>query len=301
MPPTFSARVVHYPNNVSSRLAWPLLWIGVLLSGCSGKFLVPADACAFVSCGDGTVCVSGECVEPSALCNPEGLSGRCNVGFSCIGGVCYLEQDRPESCPPAANGVCRDTLQACVSGTCTEIGASACGSDNPTGLCPGGEVCILGVCFAEEFAGQSVLCSSANPQGACEPGQVCRGGACTVFTEQTCSSVNFEGACPAWQTCAQGDCVGPVPEIPQACSPSQPSGLCPADEVCVAGTCTPLMTGTNTCSATRPNGLCPSHATCRDGLCIYDGDTPSCSAASPNGTCPAGSVLYQRQLRSGAV
>jgi hypothetical protein len=184
------------------------------LAGCGGTILLKSETCSSDDCPDGKVCDAGKCVTPRGPCNPENLVGVCPHGAYCQSGVCFPSDNRPDRCQGQTNGLCGDPAQACVDSACRSITAGeACAATNPSGLCPGGSICLQGSCFAT-----SALCSSARPDGACQSAPAepkrCQNGTC-ITADVTCSLGDFSGTCPGWQSCVQGSCVGPI--APDAC------------------------------------------------------------------------------------
>lgn len=170
-----------------------------------------------------------------------------------------------------------------MSGSCVDITPiNACSSSSPTGLCPGGQLCVQGYCFFDD----NLQCSGSNTSGVCSANQACVGGSCQAASF-TCSDSVPDGTCPSWQECRNGGCSGPV--APDACGADNPNGRCPASDVCVNGNCTPIGDG-NACSPARPLGLCPTGSACSNGACVDLNEQNTCSLTQPNGICGAGGV-----------
>lgn len=209
--------------------------------------------------------------------------------------------------------VCGEGTEHCEAGQWVECDApqlNACGgcgdvetcngkdddcdgrTDEGTGLCPEGEVCLCGVCAApcvrnECFAGKvcvSDYCVSDPCCGKkCAEGEECINGVCM----DPCKSDAVN--CPPNQECRMGDCV------PLDCY-TEGNG-CPAGQVCVEGTCRQdLCSGKN----------CPQNTFCRDGACAgvcmgvncpagrvcVDG---TCVASPCGGECPAGQACIDEE------
>ncbi len=184
-------------------------------TGCSGAEVCDNpigrcvdSSCLGMSCGAGTTCVNGTCVDNcvTAVC-PSGqkcTAGQCidacsdvscESGLKCLAGVC-VDACVGVVCGPGLKCVPGDkNLGECVDGCLgVDCGATkqckfgSCGTDCVGVTCPDGETCNAGSC--------SNLCSTL----MCPDGEVCRGGAC----EDACADVT----CPPGQLCDTGLCVG---------------------------------------------------------------------------------------------
>ncbi|MBN2693077.1 hypothetical protein JXR93_00315 [bacterium] len=182
-------------------------------------------------------------------------------------------------------GKCDETGAVCIDGLC--IGEDlVCSETNPTGQCPSGEICELGVC-------NTIIpdCSIEYPEGKCSDGLACLNGDC-VDENSLCSDSNTTGLCPTGEYCDNGVCK----EGEGECSQQNPNGLCPSNQTCLDGSCTP---NSELCSPENLNGKCKSTQFCDSGLCVdiqcNAGDVRECYPSDENqinvGICRKGVQL----------
>ena len=131
-------------------------------------------------------CLNGQCLPgvTAAACGMGGKScTECNQGQSCLGGAC-VQQSIPCT-PPCSNG-------CCSQGKCTPLQDQHDGICGPPGAqcstCPGGSVCVEGVC--------------SNCTQSC--------GACTKCKANQCVPVTDGSPCPGSGTCSGGKCMPPT-------------------------------------------------------------------------------------------
>jgi hypothetical protein len=239
-----------------------------------------AGACRLdngASCGAGTQCLSGFCVEGvccNSLCN--GLCDSC-VGAGTIG-----------SCQPMAKGT---VANGCWPYKCDGVGAgcpTGCTSDTD---CQGKAHCVGGKCL--------------HPLGTiCGTGQDCESGFCA---DGVCCDASCAGACDACNlpatmgictvlaagssgvpSCGDFVCNGVSGDCPLGCAAD---GDCAPGRYCAAGSCVPKHPNGEAC--TKASACQSAH--CVDGVCCDtacgEGATDDCQAcavvrgAAADGTC----------------
>lgn len=156
--------------------------------------------------------------------------------------------DMPAGCyPPCTEG-------SCCSGICVDLGSDTANCGTCGNICPGGQVCIAGVCRACTPDCTGKMCGNDGCGGTC--------GACGA--EEAC----VDGQCePCMGSCEGRDCGD------DGCGHS--CGTCPPGQVCSDGTCvscTPDCTGRNCgdddgCGG-KCDGPCPGGGTCDGGVCV---------------------------------
>ncbi|MEZ4563967.1 MAG: hypothetical protein R2853_14650 [Thermomicrobiales bacterium] len=141
---------------------------------------IPNTVTAGDACGDGLICVDGQCV-----CDGTGCPTGC-----CEANTCYV--DDATACG-SAGGACTPCAGAevCDAGTC----CSPDGATPPSGAacCAGLIKCPTGVCQADCCAG--VSCRT--------PGDECSGGVCAP--PPTCGQ--FQADCTTGSQCCSGSCA----------------------------------------------------------------------------------------------
>lgn len=236
------------------------------------------------TCGEGTVCVEGACVERTCE------TVQCVAGATCVKGQCYSQHCGLSQCP--AGTVCDESR--CVEAACAGV------------TCPYGQ-CVDGGCpqcsSLEYFEPDAGRCAVRHPVGAtCGVSDACASGFCVAGV---CCSTPCDGPCEACG--ANGQCAfRPVlaPGAPQ-CFPGRCSGVsrecqtgCTSDAECAAGAhcrggvCTANLAlgGPCTYGAQCQSGICTEGACC-DRACADDCATCLGTDAGPAGACkpsPAG-------------
>jgi MYXO-CTERM domain-containing protein len=201
-----------------------------------------------------------------------------------------------DPCDSGGVGACGLGLTACIGRMveCVAVGTSSPEScdnidndcngmtDDGSGLCPPGEVCVTGVCVPPCFEGSCAAGETCDATGGCvetacigvtcPPGERCAGGVCV----DGCGGI----VCPHGQQCFAGRCADlcdiltcGTDEIcvDGECVPTCPCRACAADEICGAdGSCTPVG-----CDIT----ICDPGFYCDAGVCL-----DACAGA----VCPAG-------------
>lgn len=194
--------------------------------------------------------------------------------------------DAGDACDTGMLGVCATGRTNCVgSGTecvqdvmpsterCDALDNDCDGNvdEDPTTLCPTGQVCESGRCLAACF------------ELGCPTGQVCTSSGRCI--DAGCESVT----CPAGQRCSGGTCVGACDGV-----------TCPAGQSCRGGSCVDLCDGLScddctvceagVCAARCQFAACPSGQTCLDdGRCVESAcATTSCS---PGTVCRGGACV----------
>jgi hypothetical protein len=221
-------------------------------------------------------CVNGSCgkIPIGASCSSD---AQCNTG-ACAQGVCCATAC-PGTCAscalPGSAGACTPLPagQAAPTGTCTDHGATGCGTN---GLCDGAGNCQV-------YPSTTVCAASVCAVGIETPASRCDGkGACVTAAVQACSPYvcGAAGACKT--VCASdADCLAP--------------------DVCTAGTCGLLPNG-HTCTA----GPSCGSGFCAQGVCCASactGTCLSCVVAGSIGKCvdvPAGQSSLAQCLDQGS-
>ncbi|MBN2693506.1 hypothetical protein JXR93_02485 [bacterium] len=200
-------------------------------------------------------------------CSPKYPKGRCNIGQTCVTGVC---KDLCSSEFP--NGYCENSTETCLKGDCIET-ASQCSITLPNGLCPENMQCSAGVC--EE------VCSITYPNGYCVDGKTCLDGSC-VNDSSLCSDVNPGGLCPNGEICRDKSCKN-------ICSSEFPEGECVSSlQLCKLGVCE------YKCSALYPDGVCLDES----DRCINSNCLSPCSSETPNGYCDDGFICKDNSCQA---
>lgn len=239
MGSTTSTNFVSLPG---SRMA------GIAAALCRNSNVMPADAGVWrFTVRGGTVM----CPNAGMPCDVAGMQGICAQGLTnCVGaGVACVQTNHP------------------VAERCNGLDDNCNGmTDDGSGLCPGAQICVRGVCVDHCVEGScfdgftcdtatGVCAETACAGMTCPAGQVCRGGAC----RGPCDGIT----CPIGQVCHSGYCVDPCNGV-----------SCPMDQVCEAGLCVP------TCGPCR---VCPAGTECgTSGACVVTG----CGTV----TCPGGQI-----------
>lgn len=141
---------------------------------------VAQEACSAETCGSGSACCGGACVDVTSSADHCGGCTACNPGQTCESGACVTPAAGcdPSTCTGAnacCNGACVDTStdpnhcgsclpcvagETCVSGTCIIPAPQTC--DTVTNPCPGSEKCCSHQCVD---VGPGGLCP-CTPTGA---------------------------------------------------------------------------------------------------------------------------------------
>ena len=269
--------------------------LGVVSGDCT-TVILSETGCEVVFSEDGSEC------DPSSTC----ATGACNAG-ECISSPKVCDSDDPcmdMKCDldsgecigsPKSNGEsCSDTpacigADICVEGVCTAQEAVACAPQTGATSCKT-TVCDpeLG-CIAQITPGKS--CNDDNPctvDDACGEAGVCTGtSVCTCTNDLECEG--FFQPCDAKLSCVEGSCV-----------PTGEAVNCDDGNECTTDTCEP---SSGTCVYVNISGecdddnLCTTADKCIDGICAgvsvdcEDGDPCTtgeiCDAAS--GECLPGS------------
>ncbi len=186
---------------------------GTCVAPCEGVVCPHGQICAGGACIDpcvGVVCPSNQvCIadDPDALtvCGPACTCTELAIPLCPSDEACDARETSPTfgECvdPGCETAVCAAT-EVCASGSCMDWCAGV--------MCPGGQVCMDGMCAAD-------LCSRV----VCPTGLVCRDGECL----EACDGVD----CGAGQICRDGACV------PDPCDGVD----CGAGYRCVSGECVP--------------------------------------------------------------
>ncbi len=180
-------------------------------------------------CGQGQICVDGECVAPPGCESDE----DCPEGQICIDGECVAPPgcESDDDCPEG---------QICVDGEC--VTPPGCDSDAD---CPEGEICIDGECVPPGECQTDADCDDGNActTDVCDPGVSCLhiaidscvdGDPCTVdhcdpeigcvFEPLDCE----DGDACTINECVDGDCTTAVID-------------CPEGQVCEDGECVSIL------------------------------------------------------------
>ncbi len=179
-----------------------------------------------------------QCTGGGSTCTVPGAMGACAIGVN----ACQ------------ATGVQCQSVGTASPETCDNIDNDCNGSvDDGSGLCPAGEICVLGSCIAPCF------------EGTCATGFTC--GSDGQCVEDDCVGVS----CPANQRCIHGSCMDSCTGV-----------VCPHNQQCAAGRCTDL------CAVLT----CDSGYVCQDGMCVGQcpcNPCPDGDVCNSDGTCsPSG-------------
>ncbi|HEX2660495.1 MAG TPA: hypothetical protein VHU40_19575, partial [Polyangia bacterium] len=184
---------------------------------------------------DGTIDVGAKCTDATQVCDRgkcvaacDPVAAPCATGFVCDAGVCKS---------PACAGVACPGGQVCVAGVCGD----GC-TTNDAVHCPHGQTCRVGRCVdpcADVTCAAGLVCED----GACVTPCGCRvcptGTACA--RDGHCVDTGCEKtACPAPMICAGGLCTEPCHATKES------TAICPATEFCSMGACVPRKLGGTT-------------------------------------------------------
>lgn len=178
---------------------------------CLGGLCV--DGCDFTyECGAAKVCVNGQCAPG---CDPE---SPCAAGYTCTAGACLVDPSNPECSVsvPCTGG------ETCVGGLCTSI----CSTNTD---CAAGEICnaATGSCIADPSpkagCGDTVMCTGVGQQ--CAADGYCH-YACTTVPECKLHDSRFVA-------CDQGICKT-AEEVEPECTIDNP---CAAGKNCISNKC----------------------------------------------------------------
>ena len=219
-------------------------------------YAVETESCAEHSCAPGFFC------DTEALCEP--LHGRgqgcaqdsdCQLGLSCLGGLCGVPSAPFGSPCSGAEARCDYGLfcqtQGEDAGTCQRAAQSgdACSAELPCGEL--GDRCVEGTCLAIAVSGEE--CSS---DGQCSDYFACEQGVCAPFPI-------LGERCRDWLGCADSLCRGGL------CREGLDGDACEHDRVCQSAFCSPHS---GTCEQLIAQGGECLGGDCRDGLvCTVDG------------------------------
>ena len=273
---------------------------------CSGNGICSEPACDTVTCGTGTRCVGGSCVDPcdSVMCPHAQVcrAGRCvdpcsgvtcDANFVCVDGVCTPSC----TCQRCASGLTCQPDDRCVETACAGVTCTAgtycsggtCHDSCLNVTCPAGQICQTGSCV-DPCAGVTCMATEKCSAGTCVPlctgvtcstGQTCQSGACVDACSVVTCNVGFvcrQGncidacagvTCPTGQTCLSGDCV-------DACQ----GVTCGGGLRCNAGTCVDVCTGV-TCGTALKCAWAAAASTPAPGVtCAAGKDVRRAAAAS---------------------
>jgi hypothetical protein len=217
----------------------------------SGEFALECPACD-PPCGDGEMCVGGECIVCVSDCDGK------SCGSDGCGGDCG-------ECPDGS--ICQDNLCATVG--CEELAEAGCG----------GCACETCVCEMDAFCCDTLwdnICADAclDSCGGCPaPDPFCGDLVCNG--EEDCDTCTKDCGCADGQVCDGGTCVDCVPSCDgldcgdNGCGGS--CGDCAEEEECVDGLC-----------------LGPCDPDCTDKVCGDDGCNGSCGDCADGEGCVDG-------------
>jgi MYXO-CTERM domain-containing protein len=163
-------------------------------------------------CGPTQICRFGRCIQRCL-----GTEVACNLGFTCVEGVCVEFACADVTCAPGQRCLGGDCVDACTGVVCPtgqvcDPLVSACVDPCEGLVCDGDQVCVDGVCQPHcdcqplRCEQQSLTCGGdgqcqdeACVGVTCRPGQRCEAGSCV----DGCLGVT----CPASQRCMNGRCL----------------------------------------------------------------------------------------------
>lgn len=248
--------------------------------------------------GEGEVCCSDTCTQPTDPTCPCGEAANCEEGQLCCNDDCAEIVSDDLNC--GACGVTCAPGQVCSEGECAcDTGLENCDGDAENGCeislldnnsncgacgvtCGQGEACVDGACtcgpvvatdgaIACATDGQVCCANTCVPEGdprcacgnapSCDPGTVCCDNLCTpIDTTTDCGGCGV--ACAPEQSCDEGACL----------CPSNSPTLCGEDcvntdtEEAHCGSCDNTCHPDRSCSS--GNCVCPSNElSCTDGSC----------------------------------
>ncbi len=177
-----------------------IIIILLIIAGCNSNATGGNDKCSTKNpkgkCENNQICLSGNCIDQTAICSNENLTGLCETGLSCINGKCKNGNPCSTEHP---DGLCSEG-KVCENGNCVDI-TYECSTEHPDGLCSEGKVCENGVCVDVIYE-----CSLEHPNGVCLTNSTCVDGKC-VLNSQLCSQENLTGICPNDEYCSLGICL----------------------------------------------------------------------------------------------
>jgi len=203
-------------------------------------------------CGDGNICTTDSCSEPTGLCSNVNNTAACDDGEFCT----FPDACAAGACVPGPLRNCDDTNQ-CTIDSCNE-GSNACDHAPTTGECDDGlfctenDACSGGVCTgtlrncADENGCTTDACNDITNEcdhldntAPCDDGVFCNGsdscagGSCSVHPGDPCDGPDDDS-----------DCTETCNEQAAACSASDPDqsacsdgNSCTVGDQCVAGVC----------------------------------------------------------------
>lgn len=276
---------------VRSGLAFSLLGLGVLQSGCANGGTTGCDpACpAFSECcasSSGPVC--RDVVNDPANCG--GCGRACLPGQTCRTGMCTGTptgdggtMSTGDGGPPMM-GMCMPSCassERCCRTTCIPRNGVAVGTDgrsSPTFQnCNGcGIACDpqrASACSmpAGDMRGPRCMCGVYDQ---CSPGQVCvlDGGefACVNLSTDPNNCGEVGHACAEGESCVAGNCV---------CGAGPTS--CAAGQACCGGTCVNTTDDERNCGGCGVT--CPGETTCSGGMCLCGSGSTARACRAPSG------------------
>ena len=246
---------------------------------CEGK-ACGSDGCD-AACGEclGTsVCVSHQCQEPAAVCEPCVADVACGDGLVCRGFPGYPQVT---FCLPTCDGACPSGM-ACAGGVCTPTIETVCLGN---AVWTKEQGCGNYLEKLEE-CGPDATCVA----GQCKPGTGCDPHTCDSLVKECgawpngCGEELSCGDCPEGGTCANGLCKC----VPKTCADLE-LGCGAAEDGCGGQLSCGACAGTEKCV----DGQCQPVADCAGKECGDDGAGGSC------GDCPTGEECNQGQCKEG--
>lgn len=251
----------------------------------TGTKLCAAQKTAGQTCGNGTECLSGFCVDK--VCCNTACNGTC---VSCLAKDTGLSADG--TCGNVTDGT--DPASECTAGT------SECGLD---GMCGGGK------CRSAPTTKScgTVTCtgSSLTPLSKCDGNGTCpaaTAGACpghvTCASTTACRSTTCtaDSNCVSGYYCASGTCTqkkanGSACTGGSAGNNQCTSNICSSDNTCCSTACSASCQGCNIANTGAPSGTCSPRITTPG-----DRDIAPCS-----GACPVGYALCVNDTGGGGT
>lgn len=197
--------------------------------------LYPRKPCEQTECGDGFVCLDGDCLQ------------ACDEGLCKLGEVCTSSGCRPPVCDGGSCQVpCGRDTDCGVGETCGADGSCLVGKQAAGQPCSASADCELGVCDVN-----GTCRSACADDSSCQSGETCKPPA-QEDTWGVCSGqrVPFGARCHVAEDCQSGQCVTGTKDG-DVCT-----ALCRSDDTCPAGWGCSSVDGKDVCTPIAPSGGC---------------------------------------------
>lgn len=247
------------------------------------------DPCAAVECADDEVCEGGACVPAGAACDPP-----CELGDSCVDGVCVPANAGAALCAPCAeNDECGGPTDACIT---LPAGGGICGTS-----CPDDSACPDGYACRASSTGLGNQCVPIGGEcGGCLDAGCGVGEFCDPFTLACASLTDTCGPCTIDEACGEGAACVQYGGERVCLDLCEPGDLCEDNFGCAtiaaingsacapsSGSCSGsgCATSVEECAA---EGLVLDPSLCRCVDCITADDCPAGQQCTAGGSCVVG-------------